>query len=176
MGGSDDPSNLVELTVEEHADAHKILYEKYGREEDKMAWLGLSGQASKKELVKLGQKLGRKKTDEFLEKKYGSDWRRISAKIAGDKGAAKYKQLYRDDPTFREQVMRYQSMATAAALSETSRNKRKETYSKNGHQQGAKNSNYGKMWIYNEHLKTNKCIPKEQPIPDGWFVGRKMKW
>ena len=29
MGGTDDPSNLIELTVEEHAEAHKILFEKY---------------------------------------------------------------------------------------------------------------------------------------------------
>ena len=30
-GGTDDPLNLVELTVEEHALAHKLLYEKYGK-------------------------------------------------------------------------------------------------------------------------------------------------
>ena len=42
VGGTDDPSNLVELTVEEHADAHKKLYEQYGRWQDKVAWMGLS--------------------------------------------------------------------------------------------------------------------------------------
>lgn len=36
MGGSDDPSNIVELTQEEHAQAHLELYEKYGKPED--AW------------------------------------------------------------------------------------------------------------------------------------------
>lgn len=30
-GGTDDPSNLVELTVEEHAEAHRILWERDGR-------------------------------------------------------------------------------------------------------------------------------------------------
>lgn len=30
-GGSDDPSNIVVLTVEEHAEAHRKLYEKHGR-------------------------------------------------------------------------------------------------------------------------------------------------
>lgn len=44
MGGSDDPSNLVRLTIEEHAEAHKKLYEKYGKWEDKIAWKVLSGQ------------------------------------------------------------------------------------------------------------------------------------
>ena len=45
-GGTDDPSNLVGLTVEEHANAHKVLYEKEGRWQDKLAWQGLSGQIS----------------------------------------------------------------------------------------------------------------------------------
>lgn len=41
-GGSDHPSNIIELTIEEHAEAHKILYEQHGRIQDKMAWVGLS--------------------------------------------------------------------------------------------------------------------------------------
>jgi 5S rRNA maturation endonuclease (ribonuclease M5) len=53
MGGSDDPSNLVELTVEEHAEAHRKLFEQHGKEEDRMAWLALSGQASKPEVMRL---------------------------------------------------------------------------------------------------------------------------
>lgn len=51
MGGSDDPSNLVELTVEEHAEAHRILFEKYGRKEDELAWKGLAGIIGKEELL-----------------------------------------------------------------------------------------------------------------------------
>jgi hypothetical protein len=43
QGGSDDPSNLIELTVEDHAIAHRHLWKMYGRWQDKIAWLGLSG-------------------------------------------------------------------------------------------------------------------------------------
>lgn len=43
MGGSNDVSNLVELTIEEHAEAHRILYETHGHTQDKVAWLGLAG-------------------------------------------------------------------------------------------------------------------------------------
>lgn len=46
MGGSDDPSNLIELTVKEHAQAHKELYEQYGCWQDYVAWKALSGQIS----------------------------------------------------------------------------------------------------------------------------------
>ena len=43
MGGSDDPSDLIELTIEEHAKAHFDLWKKFGRIEDKIAWECLSG-------------------------------------------------------------------------------------------------------------------------------------
>lgn len=42
-GGNNDKSNLVELTIEEHAEAHRILYETHGRWQDRVAWLSLSG-------------------------------------------------------------------------------------------------------------------------------------
>lgn len=51
MGGSDDPSNLIELTVEEHAEAHKKLWEEHGRWQDKIAWQMLSGQIGKDEMI-----------------------------------------------------------------------------------------------------------------------------
>lgn len=69
-GGSDDPSNIVELTIEEHAEAHRLLYEQYGRLEDKWAWLGLSGQIGKDEILReiaMSQK-GKKKPEGFGEK------------------------------------------------------------------------------------------------------------
>lgn len=43
MGGTDDSSNLVELTVQQHAEAHCELFLLYGREEDYIAWRGLAG-------------------------------------------------------------------------------------------------------------------------------------
>jgi len=177
MNGSDDPSNLIELTVEEHAEAHRLLFEQYGREEDRIAWLALSGQASKKDIVKLGQKLGRKKTDEYLENKYGLEWRSILSRNANKKLIEKRKQ----DPEF-DMRMRIRNSnvlslkGSIAALSESSRKKRKETFQKNSHQQGSKNSNYGRFWIHNDELQKSKCLKKDQPIPNGWIVGRKLKW
>ena len=52
LGGTDDPENLVELTVEEHAEAHRILYEQHGRWEDYLAWQGLAGLIDREELVR----------------------------------------------------------------------------------------------------------------------------
>jgi hypothetical protein len=51
MGGTDDPSNLIELTVDEHAEAHRILYEQHGNWKDYLAWKGLSGYFGKEEII-----------------------------------------------------------------------------------------------------------------------------
>ena len=51
-GGTDDPSNLVYLTITEHAEAHRLLYEQYNRQEDYLAWRGLAGLIGKDEIVK----------------------------------------------------------------------------------------------------------------------------
>ena len=51
MGGTDDDSNLIELTIEEHAEAHRKLYEEHGKTEDKLAWKGLAGLIGKEELM-----------------------------------------------------------------------------------------------------------------------------
>lgn len=49
-GGTDDPSNLIELSIEDHAEIHRKLYERYGRIEDRLAWQGLAGLIGKEEM------------------------------------------------------------------------------------------------------------------------------
>lgn len=176
MGGTDDPSNLVELTVEEHAEAHRKLFEQYGKEEDRIAWLALSGQASKPDAMKLASKLGRAKTNKILEERYGVDWKSIQAKYASQFSAKKFKLLYQTDAKFREKNDANLIKAVESAKSPESNKKRKNTFAKNKHQQGTKNSNYGKMWISNLELGVSKTHPKEAPIPIGWQKGRKMNW
>jgi len=53
----------------------------------------------------------------------------------------------------------------------------RETHNKNGHMQGEKNSQFGTCWIYNENLKENKKIKKNELniySKKGWKKGRKM--
>ena len=50
-GGTDDPENLVELTVADHAEAHRKLYEEHGRWQDRIAWHGLSGIIGNEEVI-----------------------------------------------------------------------------------------------------------------------------
>lgn len=50
-GGTDDSSNLISLTIEEHAEAHRLLYEQHGRWQDKAAWMGLLKMVPKEQLI-----------------------------------------------------------------------------------------------------------------------------
>ena len=58
MGGSDDPSNLVVLTVEQHAEAHRILWEKHRLKQDHLAWKALLGQLTNQEIWLEKSRLG----------------------------------------------------------------------------------------------------------------------
>ncbi len=63
-----------------------------------------------------------------------------------------------------------QPLAVHAALSEESRTKRKATLTSIQHQQGERNSQFGKRWITNG--VDNAIVHKDQPIPGGWRLGR----
>lgn len=94
MGGTDDPSNLVELSVEEHAEAHKKLFEKHGKWEDELAWKALSGQIemseASKEAKRQGQILGGKiQGKNSVENGHLSNIRTIEVQRLGAK--ARYK-------------------------------------------------------------------------------------
>lgn len=73
MGGTDDPSNLKKVTLSEHAEEHRKLWETHGNIKDKIAWLGLTGQIDKEGMIKMLQREGGKKrkgvvvTDEARE-------------------------------------------------------------------------------------------------------------
>lgn len=90
MGGNDEPENIVELTIEEHAEAHRKLYEEHGHWQDMIAWKGLLGLLTSDECTFIaiheGAKEGARKTNAIRwtdhlpkEKKYpvGIDGRKI---------------------------------------------------------------------------------------------------
>ena len=87
-GGTDDPSNLVELTIEEHAEAHRVLWETHGRWQDKMAWLALSGnitgEQARVEAVRHTW-TGRKQTPEHIAKRTASRMRTNPTPTLGKK-------------------------------------------------------------------------------------------
>ena len=89
-GGTDDPSNLVQLTIEEHAEEHRKLYEEYGRLEDKLAWKGLSGMMGKEEIIREIQRENGRKVGALSSKgrkfpKSDETRAKISATLTGRK-------------------------------------------------------------------------------------------
>jgi hypothetical protein len=77
MGGSDDHSNLIELTVEEHAEAHKVLYEQHGKWQDKIAWQMLSGQITNYEANHMALRLSNVNNKHFQGKTHTPEVRKI---------------------------------------------------------------------------------------------------
>jgi hypothetical protein len=73
-GGTDHPDNIARLTTEEHAEAHRLLYEKYDRWQDKKAYEGLAGFKDKEQIIKEilsrngKSNIGRKTTPEQRKK------------------------------------------------------------------------------------------------------------
>ena len=146
MGGTDDPDNIIELTVEEHAQAHKELFEKYGRWEDELAWKGLSGlmtseECSKERFRRAGQK-GAKAKNANSTSEQRSEWARNAAKINWEKNRDKLLEVVRENGR------------------------------KYGHLGGQPVGKY--IWITDG--KENKRIDKCDEIPEGWSEGRTKLW
>jgi len=163
MGGTNDPSNLVDLTIEEHAEAHRLLYEQSGNEKDKIAWLGLSGLVPKQEVMKELYKLGRRKTDNILFQKYGI----INP---GQLDHVKKLNSERSKKLHKEGKLKVPDW-TGKKHSEASKQKMK--ISAEGKHIGDKNSQYGTCWITNG--QENKKIKKEELdkfIELGYYKGR----
>ena len=92
----------------------------------------------------------------------------------GLKNSEKRKNYFKSDK-FKEHKNKFSSNGCCAALSEKSNKKRIKTFKIINHQQGDKNSNYGKSWYYNLELKQSKpFLPDE--VPYGWIKGRKIKF
>ena len=93
MGGTDDSSNLVKLTVAEHAEAHKILYEQYGFWQDYAAWMGLTKQLSSLETVRYVQRMAKLGKPSWNKGKHNSTEHN---KAISDKISKKWEIVYPD--------------------------------------------------------------------------------
>jgi hypothetical protein len=58
MGGTDDPDNIIVLSVKEHAIAHAKLYLEHGNIENYLAYKGLRKQIGKEEIFRECSRMG----------------------------------------------------------------------------------------------------------------------
>ena len=92
MGGSDDKSNLIELTPKQHALAHKKLYEQYGKWQDLFAYKALSGRMKKEDIHREKARMANLGNKHFLGKTHTSETRK---KISEGNMVAKLGNTYR---------------------------------------------------------------------------------
>jgi hypothetical protein len=115
-------------------------------------------------------KRGREITNKLLTERYGS-LSMFSSKIGKLGGqSCKNKKVGIHDPAKKQE---YAEIGRIAAQSPDAREKRKRTLAEIKHQQGEKNSQYGKMWITNGI--ESMMIHKNDIISSGWKKGRVLK-
>ena len=202
MGGTDDPLNLIELTVEEHSQAHLKLYEQHGKKEDLCAYYMLSGKsqdpAFKKLVCSLGGIAAAKK-----RKESGDKWgfalmnpddlfaiQSSNGKLQGKRNAESghMKRIQKlGDPVAAGKKGGASTIAKGkGAFADPI--ERLKSASKGGKTQGSRNAesghlkriaqlpnkrSKGKIWINNGII--NKMITQHDTIPDGFRKGKIQK-
>jgi len=196
MGGTNDPENLISLTPEEHAEAHRILYENYGKIEDYLAWKGLLGFVGKEDIIKElmrenGKRVGKRMLEEKKEifdeekkksEKYKDGIRRggeTTGKMMVDSGHCKKiaslgggknkgKKYWFNEKENRETVSE-ESPGEGWVFG--------VNYSRinlDSLRENCRNRE-GTFWVTNEETGETKMILKGEEIPKGFIKGRKMK-
>jgi hypothetical protein len=163
MGGSDDPSNLVELTVEEHAEAHRKLYEEFGHLQDKLAWQGLLGLISTAEIVHTLQSDGMKGSRNPM---YGKPAPNRGVKrpgVGGRKKGTKWSEEERQKKMIARQSPEY-VRKMEAVYSDPARNNKISQGRK-----GSVGAANGKKW-FNNGIDEKYFVEGQQP--QGWIRGR----
>jgi hypothetical protein len=155
-GGTDNPENLIKVTVAEHAAFHYERWIMLNELYDYIAWKSLSKQITFAEATKLAHRKGSKKGGKSLQAYVHSD-----DKIFKDF-------TNRISKTLKEYYSCYGHHWVGKEHSEKTKDKIGEKNSIS--QLGTKNSQYGTMWITNGSI--NKKIKKNDYIPNGWYKGR----
>lgn len=153
MGGTDEPENLIELTVEDHAEAHRRLFEEYGHWQDYLAWQGLCKIIPREELIRRVQSEAAKE--------------RIRTKGNPFSGV-QTPGNFSINEEFRKHVSALANTPDAIA-------KKKKTMAERKHQQGSRNSQFGKKWYVEETANDLSTRKMYMHAPKGWITTTEWK-
>lgn len=146
-GGSDDPSNLVELSPIQHAMWHYAEWRRKGEDQDRLAWQGLVGLISPSEARMTAIRIGSLKARQNKERN-NPDWHKKLREAA----TKRHEWLRNNDAQWRERER--QHLTNLAKI--------------HGHKGGE--AGRGKNWWFNELTgETTRSFNK--PGPD-WKRGR----
>lgn len=164
MGGTNDPSNLIELTVEQHAEAHRKLFEQHGHLQDKLAWLGLSGLITTAEIVRTLQSEGMKGSKNPMYGKPAPNRGIKRPGVGGRKKGTTWSAAEREMQESLRDTKEFKSKM-AAVYSDSERNSKISKNSK-----GKVGAARGKRW-YNNGKDESYFVE----APPGWQPGRLPK-
>lgn len=171
MGGTDDPKNLVELTLAEHAMAHLKLYEEHGKRQDLWAYKLLSGQTEEAFLLNCsagGKVQGQKNAENGHMQKIQ---KMANLSEAGKKGGAAT--IASGKGAFGDPVERRKS-CVKGGKAQGKRNAESGHLAKIAQMPIELNKrNLGQIWITNGEV--NKMIKTTDEIPIGFRRGKTQK-
>lgn len=154
MGGSDDPSNIIELTIEEHAEAHRKLYEEHGHIQDYLAWKGLNGCIDKEEIIRNISSMNGKK-------RKGSKRPDVSLR--------NLKNNLENNPAKKPEVRKKLSIMKSG-----SNNHFYDVKGSSHPRYGKPGASTGKRW-YHDFINNKEIYCFENQQPQGYFLGRLKK-
>lgn len=195
-GGTDEAENIVILTIEEHAEAHRILYEKEGKMEDYLAWRGLTGMIGKEEIIKKimeenGRRLGYRMLEEgrgiFREGIKYEDFYKDGISRGGKISGNRHKEsghCKRIAPLGGGKNLGKRYWYNALTGEETVAFASPGEGWKEGVNMGRVNLEFlrdncdnakGSFWITNESTGETRMIKDLKDLPEGYTIGRKIR-
>ena len=163
MGGSDDRSNIVELTVEEHAEAHRKLYEEFGHLQDKLAWQGLLGLISTADIVHALQSEGMKGPKNPMYGKPAPNRGMKRPGVGGRKKGTKWSEAERKMQMENRGAVEHREKMQKVYSDPTRNNKISQS------RKGLPGAAPGKKW-FNNGNEEKYFVEGQQP--QGWIRGR----
>ena len=97
MGGTDDESNLTPpITIQEHAECHRILWEQHGSKYDYIAWKCLSGRITSDQARLMAAKVGQERSEKYKNSRQKAGYlaqQKITKEIRSNGGKEASKKL-----------------------------------------------------------------------------------
>lgn len=112
--------------------------------------------------------------NETLKNVYGENYASIIGKLGIETQRANKSGIFAEDYISVFADASFQKEMNIRAHSEDANIKRTETFKKIGHQQGEKNSQFGKRFTWITNGMIIKKIKKDEIIPDGYRKGKKI--
>lgn len=165
-GGTNDPTNIVELTIEEHAEEHRRLFEQYGKVQDKVAYMGLLKLAPNAELMYMLRSELMKGENNPMYGKPAPNAGITRPGVGGRKKGSKWSTKERN-----EKMAMHSSIAHKEKMAKVYANAKRNEAIANS-RRGKTGSALGKVW-YNNGTNEKYFIEGQQP--EGYIRGRISK-